>query len=76
MYDRDKDGRISNDDLIKLVHSLYSDVMDRANIINIVTIVMTEMDSSNTNQVLFADFVKAFGMFDMEEALVTNIPEV
>lgn len=74
MYDHDKNGIITKEDLIFVVHKLFSDIWSSQQIMKVVYMMMEEMDYSNTNQVLFDDFCKAFEIFDMEEYLITKIP--
>ncbi|XP_030371120.1 calcineurin B homologous protein 3 [Scaptodrosophila lebanonensis] len=75
MYDHTKDGRITKVDLVMIVHKLFSNLLDHRQIMNIVDSMMSEMDTSDTNQILFNDFCQAFEVFDMTEMLVMWIPE-
>ncbi|KNC28490.1 hypothetical protein FF38_05556 [Lucilia cuprina] len=76
MYDHDKNGIISEEDLIFVVHKLFSDIWTTQQIMNVASMMILEMDSSNTNQILFNDFCTALEIFDMEEHLITKIPSV
>ncbi|XP_039491911.1 calcineurin B homologous protein 1 [Drosophila santomea] len=75
MYDHNKDGRITRYDLVIVVHKLFSNLLDHVQIMRIVDSMMKEMDYSDSNQILFADFCKALECFDMTEMMVTRIPE-
>ncbi|XP_055853531.1 calcineurin subunit B type 1 [Episyrphus balteatus] len=70
MYDVNKDGSISKQDLLDIVHRLYSNYTNIQTMVRIVHIVMKEMDNSNTNQILFNDFCKALEVFDMDNLVV------
>ncbi|KAH8356094.1 calcineurin subunit B isoform X2 [Drosophila serrata] len=74
MYDHNKDGRITKYDLVIVVHKLFSNLLDHVQIMRIVDSMMKEMDHSDSNHILFADFCKAFEVFDMTERMVTWIP--
>ncbi|XP_065358956.1 calcineurin B homologous protein 3 [Calliphora vicina] len=74
MYDHDKNGLISEEDLIFVVHKLFSDIWNSEQIMNVASMMMLEMDNSHTNQILFNDFCSALAVFDMEECLITKIP--
>ncbi|XP_034137616.1 calcineurin B homologous protein 3 isoform X1 [Drosophila guanche] len=75
MYDHNKDGRITKVDLVIIVHKLFAHVMDHLQIMRIVDTMMIEMDGTDSNQISFNDFCKAFEVFDMAEMMVTFIPE-
>ncbi|KMZ03698.1 calcineurin B homologous protein 3 isoform X1 [Drosophila simulans] len=75
MYDNNKDGRITKYDLVVVVHKLFSNLLDHVQIMRIVDTMMKEMDHTDSNQIMFQDFCKAFAVFDMTEMMVTWIPE-
>lgn len=75
MFDRGKKGIIDEEDLIFIVHKLFADIFSTAKIINVVNMMLMEMDTSHTNQILFEDFCRAWEIFDMEQHLVTRIPQ-
>lgn len=74
MYDVDKNGIITENDLLYVFHKLFSDIWNTKQILNVVSTIMSEMDTSQTNQILFEDFCSAFDIFDMDESLVIKIP--
>lgn len=73
MYDNDKNGIITEEDLIFMVHKLFSEIWNTQRILKVVSIMMSEMDSSQTNQILYEDFCKAYEVFDMDTQLITKI---
>lgn len=73
MYDNDKNGIITEEDMIFVVHKLFSEIWNTQRILKVVTIMMSEMDSSQTNQILYEDFCKAYEVFDMDTQLITKI---
>lgn len=73
MYDNDKNGIITEEDLIFVVHKLFSEIWNTQRILKVVSIMMSEMDSSQTNQILFEDFCTAYEVFDMDTQLITKI---
>ncbi|XP_055906037.1 calcineurin subunit B type 1 [Eupeodes corollae] len=70
MYDINKDGSISKEDLLDVVHRLCSDYTDIHTMIKIVQLVIKEMDSTKTNRILFDDFCKSMEIFDMDNLAV------
>ncbi|KAM7359015.1 uncharacterized protein ACRADG_003773 [Cochliomyia hominivorax] len=73
MYDIDKNGIITEEDLIFVVHKLFSEIWSPQQIVKVVDMMIQEMDNSNTNQIFFNDFVNAYEVFDMDGALITKI---
>lgn len=75
MYDCNKDGVITVSDLITIVHKLYGDLMNTENVLQVVNTIMSEMEDSSPNEILFQDFCNSLNVFDMEETMVVKINE-
>lgn len=76
MYDVDRDGIISHDDLLHIVHKLFGDIMRIETVLNVVNMVISEIDPSQEGNILFANFCESLKVFDMDEMLVIKIPEI
>ena len=74
MYDRDKNGIITEEDLIFVVHKLFAEMWTSKQILKVVERMLAEMDTSHTHNILFQDFCHAYEIFDMEDFLITKIP--
>ena len=74
MYDRDKNGIITEEDLIFIVHKLFAEMWTSKQILKVVERMLAEMDTSHTHNILFQDFRQAYDIFDMEDYLITKIP--
>lgn len=75
MYDFDRDGIITQNDLLYIIHKLYGDIMNTGTVLNVVQTILSEMDPSQGGHILFSNFCDSLNVFDMEEMLVIKIPE-
>lgn len=76
MYDIDRDGIITQSDLLHIIHKLYGDIMRTETVLNVVQTILYEIDPTHGGHILFNNFCDSLNVFDMEEMLVIKIPEI
>lgn len=75
IYDVDRDGIISKKEFADVVNCLYADYLTTDSIKRMVNMSMLEMDSTQTDQIHFDDFQRAFEPFDVYERLIITFPD-